>query len=112
MNKLDTTQIILLVDAVLFLLGVITFITGIIILASKAMSRDIRTISSQTAQLAQKGIAEDVAGLVGNASALMNALQQMVKTATGIGVFMVMLGILLIGASIFVFLNINNFPTF
>lgn len=112
MFNFETTQIIFLVDAVLFILGVITFITGIIILASKALSKDIRTISSQTAQLAQKGIAEDVAGLVGNASALMNALQQMVKTATGIGVFMVMLGMILIGASIFLFININNFPVF
>jgi hypothetical protein len=112
MNTIEPTQILLLVAGVLFILGVITFITGLIILASKAMSRDIRTISKQTAQLAQKGIAEDVAGLVGNASALMNALQQMVKTATGIGVFMVLLGVILIAASIFVFLNINNFPIF
>lgn len=112
MNNIEYSQILLLVDAVIFTLGVITFFIGIIILASKAMSKDLRTITAQTTELAKKGIAEDVSGLVGNASALMNALQQLVKTATGIGVFMVLLGMILISAALYIFLNINNFPTF
>ena len=109
MENIEYSQILLMVDAVIFVLGVITFIIGVIILASKAMSRDLRAISAQTTELAQKGIAEDISGLVGNASALMSALEQLVKTATGIGVFMVLLGIILISSSIFIFLNINNF---
>jgi hypothetical protein len=109
MEILDYSQILLLVDAVLFILGVFTFLIGIIILASKALSRDLRTISTQTAKLAQKGIAEDVSGLVGNATALMTSLEQMVKTTTGIGVFMVLLGIIMITASLYLFLNINSF---
>lgn len=109
MENIDYSQILLLIDAVLFVLGVLTFIIGIIILASKAMSRELRTISAQTAELAKKGIAEDISGLVGNASALMNALAQLVKTATGIGVFLVLLGIILISASLYLFVNINNF---
>jgi hypothetical protein len=112
MNNIEYSQILLLVNAVIFILGVITFIVGIIILASKALSRELRTITAQTTELAKKGIAEDVSGLVGNASALMNALQQLVKTATGIGVFMVLLGLILIGVAIYLFLNINRFPLF
>jgi hypothetical protein len=109
MDNMEYSQILLLVDAVIFVLGVLTFFIGIIILASKALSSDLKTISAQTTELAQKGIAEDVSGLVGNASALMSALEQLVKTATGIGVFMVLLGIILIGSSLYIFLNINNF---
>jgi hypothetical protein len=109
MDYMEYSQILLLVDAVIFSLGVLTFIIGIFILASKAMSRDIRTLSAQTSELAKKGIAEDISGLVGNASALMSALEQLVKTATGIGVFMVLLGIILIGSSLFIFLNLNSF---
>jgi hypothetical protein len=109
MDIMEYSTILLLVDGVIFVLGVFTFLIGIIILASKALSRDLRTISTQTTELAKKGIAEDVSGLVGNASALMNSLEQLVKTATGIGVFMVLLGIILIVASLYIFLNINNF---
>lgn len=108
MNILDYSQILLIVDGVIFILGVFTFIIGIAILASKAMSRDLKTITAQTAELAQKGIAEDVSGLVGNASALMGALSQLVKTATGIGVFMVLLGVIMISASLFIFINLNK----
>jgi hypothetical protein len=109
MDIMEYSTILLLVDGVIFVLGVFTFLIGIIILASKALSKDLRTISTQTTELAKKGIAEDVSGLVGNASALMNSLEQLVKTATGIGVFMVLLGIILIVASLYIFLNINNF---
>jgi hypothetical protein len=112
MDIMDYSTILLLVDGVIFILGVFTFLIGIIILASKALSKDLRTISAQTTELAKKGIAEDVSGLVGNASALMNSLEQLVKTATGIGVFMVLLGIILIVASLYIFLNINNFSLF
>lgn len=69
----------------------------------------MQSLASATSKLAQKGIAEDIAGLVGNASALMNALQQMVKTATGIGVFLILLGTLFITGSVWIFLNFNQF---
>ena len=52
------------------------------------MSRDVSALSAHTAKLAHKGIAEDMAGLVGNASALMTALSQMVRTAAGVGIFL------------------------
>lgn len=80
-------------------LGVIVLAIGIYVLISKVVGKEIKTIANQTARLAQKGIAEDVAGLVGNASSLIEALNQLVKTSAGVGVFLILVSFCLMGAA-------------
>ena len=53
----------------------------------------------QTAKLAQKGLAEDVAGLVGNAANLMDSMNQLTRTTRGVGVVLVLFGSLMIAGS-------------
>jgi hypothetical protein len=81
----------------LFTLGAVSFVTGILILAIRASGKDVKALVAQTSQLAQKGLAEDVAGLVGNASGLLDAMNQLVKTTAGVGVFLTILGVILMG---------------
>jgi hypothetical protein len=83
----------------LFLLGLVTLGSAIFILTRQAIGKNVQIIADQTTKLAQKGIAEDVAGLVGNASALLNALNQMVKSTTGIGIFLVVISFILIASA-------------
>jgi hypothetical protein len=83
----------------LFLIGMIFSIIGAIVLINRSAGRDVRALTAQSALLAKKGIAEDVAGLVGNVSALLKATNELVRTAAGIGVFLILLGVMLmIGA--------------
>lgn len=87
-----------------FVIGVITFVAGVIILVFRASNRDIQTLAAQTTRMAQKGLAEDIAGLVGNATNLLDALNQLMRTTRGIGIFMAILGVLIMaGACWFVF---------
>jgi hypothetical protein len=103
MPEINQWNIILLMIATIFGLGMFSFIMGIVVLVTKAMGKDIRNLATQTAKLAQKGIAEEITGLVGNASALMTALQQMVKTVTGIGLFLILLGLTLMAIAYWLF---------
>lgn len=97
---MNTIMIILI--AALFSLGGITFIIGIVILAISAASQGVRDLADQVTNLAQKGITDDVAGLVGNAATLIKGLDQLTKTRAGIGAFLTILGLLMmIGALIF-----------
>lgn len=95
---------------VLFALGIIVMIISIFILTRQAIGRNIQTIAAQTTKLAEKGITENIAGLVGNASALINALHDLSKTNTGIGVFMVFLGITLLSTAYFISRNLGITP--
>lgn len=101
MDTFSTNEILLIMAVVLFLLGVACTITGILVLTIRVSGKDVRTLALQTTRLAQKGLAEDIAGLVGNASNLLSALNDMVRTTAGIGVFVTLIGIILmISASV------------
>lgn len=73
----------------------LTFIAGVLILAFRSSSADIKMLASNTAKLAQKGIAENVAGLVGNATDLVDAMSQLVRTTRGVGIFLTIMGTLM-----------------
>lgn len=96
--SLENLQVIMLVG--MFILGGITFVTGVATLASGAWGHELRSITTQTTRLAQKGIAEDISGLVGNASSLLSTVNEMIRTATGIGVFLTISGALLMALTI------------
>ncbi|MFO7623187.1 MAG: hypothetical protein R6V73_02465 [Anaerolineales bacterium] len=106
MFSLNSPEVQLSMGIGLFVIGVFTFWIGVIILVSRTTGRDVRTIASQTTRLAQKGLAEEIAGLVGNASTLLNALNDLVRTAAGIGIFLTIIGLLLMGTSIWLVLQI------
>jgi hypothetical protein len=84
-----------LIIAGMAVFGAIALATGIFILFRKVMGDELKVIASQTARLAQKGITEEITGLVGNASALLEALNALVKTTTGVGVFLTLIGFIL-----------------
>jgi len=86
----------------LLALGAITFVIGVVVLVFRGAGGSTRALANQTAKLAQKGLADDVSGLVGNASALVESLNQMSKSASGVGVFLIIISILFMVGSYFV----------
>lgn len=99
MFSMTVNDFLLSMAAALLVVGIIIMGVGIYVLVSKMMGNDIRTIASQTAKLAQKGLTEDVSGLVGNARTLIEILNDMVKTNAGIGIFLILLSIVMMGAA-------------
>lgn len=107
MFPITVNDIILTMAACLFLMGLISIGIGLFILITKVFSGDLKTIANQTAKLAQKGISDDMSGLVGNASVLIEALNQMVKTASGVALFMIIIGFVQMVAAYYLVLQIN-----
>ena len=101
MFSIGVNDLIQIMAMSLIVLGVISLISGILTLVLRVSGRDIHTLASQTLRLAQKGVADEVAGLVGNASALLEALNQLVRTSTGVGVFLILVSFLLFAGSYF-----------
>jgi len=107
MFPITVNDIILTMAACLFLMGIVSVGIGLFILISKVFNGDLKIIANQTAKMAQKGISEDMSGLVGNASVLIDALNQMVKTASGVAIFLIIIGFLQIIAAYYLVLQIN-----
>jgi len=91
----------------LFLVGIITLVTGIIVLLTRTMGKDLRSITSEASKLARKGLIDDLSGLVGNASALLTASSQMIKNTAGVGILLIVLGIIQIATSVGIILYLN-----
>ena len=106
MENVNASELQLFMLISTFLLGSITFLLGLAILMYGAWGKDLRTIADQTTRLAQKGIAEEIAGLVGNASTLMTTINEVVRTSNGIGFYLTIIGALLMLLSSLVLLNI------
>ena len=100
------SDFILTMAVTLFVLGTVSMIAGLFTLITKLVWGDLKIIAQQTTKLAQKGIAEEITGLVGNASKLIDALNQLVKTATGIGIFLFIVGFVLIVSSYYLALRL------
>jgi hypothetical protein len=102
--------VLLVMDLAVFLIGLITFIAGVAILAFRVAGKEVQTLAVQTARLGQKGLAEDIAGLVGNASTLLDALNQLIRTTAGIAVFMAFFGLLTMAVAFWFGLQIYKMP--
>lgn len=98
-------EIITLLTLVFMGLGLVSFLTGFIVLMTRVLGRGITKIANETQKVIQKGITEEIASIIGNASVLIESLNQLVTTAAGIGVFLMVLGVLLMGGSFALFLR-------
>lgn len=101
MFSLGVNQFLIIMAASMMVMGVISLAAGIIVLVFRVSGNDVKTLANQTVRLAQKGIAEEVSGLVGNASALLDALNQLVRTTTGVGVFLILVGFILFAGAFY-----------
>jgi hypothetical protein len=107
MYMINQSDTLLVMAAALFFLGMCTLTMGMFVLVTRTMNKDLRNISAQTAKMVQKGIAEDMAGLVGNASALLDGVSNLVKTAAGVGIFLTAIGLGMMAAGYWVVLQVN-----
>ena len=98
-------EIITLLTLIFMGLGFISFVTGFIVLISRVLGKGITKIANETQKVIQKGITEEIASIIGNASVLIESLNQLVTTAAGIGVFLMVLGVLLMAGSFSLFLR-------
>ena len=105
MNSINLSDIQLIMAGGMFIMGIGTFFTGVLILVAGSWWRDLRTLTAQTSRIAQKGLAEEISGLVGNASALLNSINEMVHTTTGIGVFLTITGMVLMSITFWMVLS-------
>jgi len=109
MTIFQIAQLLSAMAAGLFLIGLVTFATGVAVLVFRSIGQDTRTISKQVSVLAEKGVTEDISGLVGNASSLLSATSELIRTTKGIGVFLIISGSLsmLLGIALTLYLGLS-----
>jgi hypothetical protein len=107
MIPLTLTDMQILIAASVFVLGCACIILGAFVLISRGYSSEVRTLTAHSARLGRKGMAEELTSLVNGASDLVASINQLVRTATGVGVFLVSLGMVFLVASYWVLQQIE-----
>lgn len=107
MLSMSVSDFMLTMGIALLLAGLVFLGIGCFVLVKKILGRELQTIADQTSKLAQKGLTEDVTGLVGNARSLIDSLNSLIKTQAGVGVMLLLLGILLLGGAYALVLQIR-----
>ena len=93
----------------LFLIGLITFATGVAILVIRSIGKETRAVSKSILHITEKGIADDLSGLVDNASSLIAATSTLIQTTKGIGVFLIVSGstFMVLGIVLTLYIGLN-----
>jgi hypothetical protein len=107
MTVFDIARVLSAMASGLFLIGLITFATGVAILVIRSIGKETRAVSKSILHITEKGIADDLSGLVDNASALMTATSNLIQTTKGIGVFLIVSGSVFMILGIFLTLYIG-----
>ena len=107
MIPLTFSDVQMLIAASIFILGFMLVLIGALVLVSRGYSREVRALAAHTARLGQKGIAQEVTGLVTSASELVAALNGLVRTASGISVLLISVGLGLMYAGYWVIQQIS-----
>lgn len=102
MIPLSGRDLQILMAAAIFVMGSLCMLMGILLLITRGYSREVKTLASQTAKLGQKGLAEEISGLVTSASDLVASINGLVRTASGVGIFLISLGVVMMAASYWV----------
>ena len=107
MTIFDIARLLSAMASGLFLIGLITFATGVAILIIRSIGGETRAISKTIANITQKGFADEISGAFDNASALISATSSLIQTTKGIGVFLIISGSVFMILGIFLTLYIG-----
>lgn len=99
-------NIVVLSAALLVIIGFISLITGLVILAKKALSKDLEEVSTEAAKLARKGLLTEVGSSLQAASFLVKEMTELMKTTRGIGLTLIIVGIMLLAGGLALYRNV------
>ncbi len=99
-------NIIILSGALLVLIGFLSLIFGLVVLAKKALSKELDEVAAEAAKLAKKGLLSDVGSSLQSASFLVKEMTELIKTERGIGLTLIIIGIVLVSGGLAIFKNI------
>lgn len=89
----------LLVALVNLLFGAVFLIAGLRKMLAAEYLPAMRALASQSAKISQKSLTEDMAQIAQAASKLCDSVTRMVRTSSGSGAFLVLVGMIFLGSS-------------
>jgi sensor histidine kinase YesM len=79
--------------------GMLCLLVGILILISRGFSKEMRTLADTSTELGKRAINHDMTSLANSVAEILSTVNQMMKTAAGVGAFLILVGVGLMAAA-------------
>jgi TRAP-type uncharacterized transport system fused permease subunit len=80
----------------LFVIGVLSSVSGLWIILAKEYHQTMKDLSAQSVRISGRALTQDaVAPVIDSASRLVEAINQLIRTAAGVGAFLCVVGVLI-----------------
>jgi uncharacterized membrane protein len=87
-------QIVMAVS--LFVIGVLSSLSGLWIILAKEYHEAMKQMASQSVRISGRAVTQDtVAPLIDSASRMVEAINQLIRTAAGVGAFLTVVGVVI-----------------
>ncbi len=106
-SMLTLTDMQVLIALTVMGAGLCSLAAGIIVLVSRGFSKEMKVLAAQSAKLSEKGMSHDMEGVVAGVGEILGLLNQLTKTSTGVGMFLMAAGVGLIGAAYYVVMQVQ-----
>jgi hypothetical protein len=91
-----TFQIEIIMSVSLFVVGVLSSLSGLWIILAKEYQQAMKQLSAQSVRISGRAITQDsVAPLIDSASRLVEAVNGLIRTAAGVGAFLCVVGVMI-----------------
>lgn len=95
------TQPNIQMGAILLILGagMLCLLAGILVLVFRGFTKEMRVLAGTSTELSKRAISHDMTALVSSASEILSLINQMMKTAAGVGAFLILVGVAMMGVA-------------
>jgi hypothetical protein len=89
------TQPDLQIGIILILLGsgLLCLLAGILILIGRSFTREMRTLADTSTELSKRALNHDMTSLAESVTEILSQVNQLMKTAAGVGAFLIVIGV-------------------
>jgi len=91
---LNPVTLRLMMGLTFFPLGLFSIISGLIILVAGPYKQEAKVLAQQTARIGQKSLTDDITLVTQSATALVDAINSLIKTSSGNAIVLVVIGAL------------------
>jgi len=85
-----------------FVLGVVFLIAGLRKLLAREFVPAAKALAVQSARIGQKGLKEDISMISQSAAQLLDSVNRMVRTSSGVGAFLIIVGMFFLVSSYYI----------
>jgi hypothetical protein len=87
-------EIQIVMSVSLFVIGVLSSLSGLWIILAKEYHQAMKTLSSQSVRISGRALTQDtVAPLIDSAARMVEAINSLIRTAAGVGAFLCVVGV-------------------